>query len=387
MLQQHFLESIEQQDEQSSKTTLHEKLYSHSLTAVFHQPNKAMELKMIKIPEIKTGEVLIKMECATHCKSDIHAFCGKRLENLPTILGHEGVGRIMAFGTDTNRLDLRGQWLEINDRVTWSIFASNPMDENFSRGIPQKVQKLFTYGYEMLTSEETLHGTFSEYIILRPNTYIIKLDDSIPASTASIINCTVSTITGACRLANSLKNKHVLISGAGIMGLLASAIIKSQQPYSITIVDTLKERLINSKHFGADYSLLANEELPHTLNELYDSFNPFDVIIETSGTKAMIDTLDYLKTGGKAIWLGAVTPISSMPINAEKLIRNLITIQGLHNYNIQDFRKAVEFIEKYHRMYPFEELIQANFSLSQINESFQYAILNNPYKTGIYFPV
>jgi len=78
------------------------------------------------------------------------------------------------------------------------------------------------------------------------------------------------------------------------------------------------------------------------LSALFNHPCPFDGVIEVSGSnKAMQMSLDSLKTGGLAIWLGATFPQDDVCISAEKLVRKLLSIRGLHNYNIQDFIYAV----------------------------------------------
>jgi alcohol dehydrogenase len=72
-------------------------------------------------------------------------------------------------------------------------------------------------------------------------------------------------------------------------------------------------------------------------------------------------------------------------LNAEDIIRKMITIKGLHNYNDADLLAAVDFIEKFHSHFPFHALIEASFTLQQVEEAFQYVTEHNPYRVGISF--
>ena len=72
-----------------------------------------------------------------------------------------------------------------------------------------------------------------------------------------------------------------------------------------------------------------------------------------------------------------------MQLDSEQVIRRLSTIRGLHNYNTDDFRTAVDFIVKHHRTYPFAKLIHDGFTLERAEDAFQYAIRHNPYRVGI----
>ncbi|MCU0339889.1 MAG: alcohol dehydrogenase catalytic domain-containing protein [Spirosomaceae bacterium] len=108
---------------------------------------------------------MVRNECTALCKSDLHTYTGKRQEKTPTILGHEIVGRIVAFGEDAQQIDQRGQPLALNDRISWAIFSSDPASYWVQKGIPQKGDKLLKYGHELLTQTHTLHGGLSDYTI------------------------------------------------------------------------------------------------------------------------------------------------------------------------------------------------------------------------------
>lgn len=177
--------------------------------AVFDQANESMVLEEQAVPVLKEGEVLVRNSFTTLCRSDINTFVGKRQEKTPTILGHEITGFIEDFGPDTCKTDIRGTALSTGDRVTWAIFASDPESDMAAKGVPQKGDDLFKYGHEKITPESSLHDGLADYIILRKNTPIIKLDNAVPDPVAAIINCAVATVAGSLRLAGDLRlRKH-----------------------------------------------------------------------------------------------------------------------------------------------------------------------------------
>ena len=104
---------------------------------VFNGAGKALEQMEIPIPELMPGEILIENLYTTICGSDIHTFCGLRNEAVPTVLGHEIVGEIVGFHPKHTKKDFLGNQLEIGDRVTWSIFASNADSARAKAGMPQ----------------------------------------------------------------------------------------------------------------------------------------------------------------------------------------------------------------------------------------------------------
>jgi putative phosphonate catabolism associated alcohol dehydrogenase len=352
----------------------------HAEAVVFRQNGTPLEPITLPIPSLSSGELLVQNACTTLCRSDLSTFLGKRLEKTPTILGHEIVGRVVAFGPENLEFDQLGQKISIGDLITWGIFASDPLSALSKKNIPQKGADLFKYGHEQLTNHSTLHGGLSNYTIIRRHTPIAKLSETIPLKVAAIINCSVATIAGAFRLAGSVNNATVVVSGAGMLGMVACTMAKVAGAQQVIVLDVNEERLAIARRFGADFCLKSTDNV----NDLNSSIEA-DIVIETSGVGlAMENTLNMLTIGGTAVWVGGVFPQKSLAINPEKLIRNLWTIKGLHNYNLQDFIEAVQFMERYHSQFPFEELIHDGFSLSQANEAFAYAIRENPFRVALY---
>ncbi|MDX2304439.1 MAG: zinc-binding dehydrogenase [Microscillaceae bacterium] len=346
--------------------------------AVFYSSQQAVILEEVAIPVLKPGEILVKNEYTTLCRSDLNTYCGKRSEKTPTILGHEIVGRIVAFGEEAIRFDLRNKSLELQDRITWGIYASDPDSEMSRSGMPQKGADLFKYGHEQITETSTLHGGLGEYILLRANTPMIKIDEQIPVQIAALINCSIATVAGAIRIAGDLQGKKVLISGVGMLGTIACAMAKANDAAQVCAMDVDPKRLATALRFGADSTILSSETPAMLPNE------KFNVLIELSGVaSAMEKTLDMLSIGGVAVWIGATYPERDIQINAEKVVRNLLTIKGLHNYNQDDLTHAVEFIEKYYTQYPFESMVYDHFGLDEVNEAFAYALDKNPFRVGV----
>lgn len=353
-------------------------------TAVFAGANQPFELLNVSIPTLESGQIMVKNEYVTLCKSDINTFCGKRTEKTPTILGHEIVGRILGFGSDAPQIDMRGDEINIGDRITWAIYAANPDSEMSKKGIPQKSTDLFKYGHEAITADSHLHGGLSECILLRANTPVVKISETVPVQLAALVNCSVATIAGALRQAGEIKNKKVLISGTGMLGIIACAMCKTMGASAIFALDIDRKRIETAQLFGATDGALISEDVPAVLSEKYGSTSPFDIIIELSGLPdSMENTLVWLGIGGVAVWVGATYPARNTQINAETIIRKLHTIRGLHNYNNDDFVSAVNFIEHYHDHFPFGTLIHDHFSLSDVNDAFQYAINHNPFRVGL----
>ena len=344
--------------------------------AIFKKFGEPLEITTVHIPPLKEGEVLVKILYTTLCRSDITTYTGKRIEKAPTILGHEIVGRVVSVCSKTPLKDENGEALHEGDPITWAIYASNPHDPMSERGIPQKAADLFKYGHQLLTPESTLHGGLAEYIILRRHTPIMKLHRT-PLDIAPIINCAIATTAGALRLAGDVRGRSVSIFGAGMLGVIACAMCHAHGASRVLAVDLNEERLKEAVSFGATETM--------TFADLQQTEDVFaDVTMDFSGADSCMQMgLERLNIGGVTVWVGGVFPQKPLPVNAERVIRNLYTIKGLHNYNAEDFKNAVNFIEQHCDDYPFEQLIQGHFALNDADKAFKYALEENPYRVRI----
>ena len=357
-----------------------------SKLAVFHSQDRPFTYETVPISALREGEILIRNEYTTLCRSDLNTFTGKRIEKTPTILGHEIVGRIEELGPGAPTADCRGAALRVGDRVTWAIYASDPCSCLARMGIPQKGDGLFKYGHEQIKPDSHLHGGLSEYCILRKHTPVIRIDQPIPLTVIALINCSVATVAGSLRLAGSVKGRNVLIAGAGMLGIIACAMTRSAGAKHVIALDIDDGRLATARKFGVDLTVkLEPQDRP--LKEQIAALirgESVSVALDYSGVPETMEALiSALGIGGTGVFVGATFPQRPLQISAEQLVRNVHTIKGLHNYNEQDLVAAVEFIETHHTRFPFESLVHDKFDLDAVDEAFDYGMKSGAYRVGV----
>src|SRR4051794_16970218 len=78
-----------------------------------------LEIRSYPLPRVGPGEILVRIEMAGICGTDVHLCDGELDIPLPVVLGHETVGRIETLGAGLEK-DWRGRHLNVGDRVTWA---------------------------------------------------------------------------------------------------------------------------------------------------------------------------------------------------------------------------------------------------------------------------
>jgi alcohol dehydrogenase len=338
------------------------------------------------IRELKPGEILIRNLYTTLCGSDLHTYCGARETPCPTVLGHEIVGEIIRLSPSHNGFDYKGKTLAPGDTITWSVFSSNPQSFYSLEGIPQKGDGLFKYGHGKIEGEDAFHGGLSEYCILRADTAVLKIPASLPLPIAATLNCAIATVAGSLRLAGDLRDKNVLITGMGLLGITCAAMCRTAGAEWVGAADITDKRLEDALLFGADEVMNLNGNNQHLVEKAARQFprKGVDVVFDMSGSPdAMEFGLEMLAIGGKAIWVGAVFNNRKLQVDAEKVIRNLLTIKGLHNYNYEDFKNALDFMNRNWQKFPFSQVVEKEFSLNEAQQAFEYALQHKPLRVGI----
>lgn len=354
--------------------------YPQGKAILFKGPGKPFEVINKDVTGITLKEVLVKNLYTTLCGSDIHTYCGHRAEAEQVVLGHEIVGEVLWFDDEQELKDLNGELIQIGDRIVWSIFAVPEGVEAPRADMPQKSEQLFKYGHALATEQDIFNGGMADYCILKPNTAFLKISTDVPLKVAATISCAHSTVMGALRVAGDIMEKKVLIVGAGLLGISCAAMCREAGAKWIGLVDNDLSRLHWGPKFGTDETYL----FPENTNAILP-WPEADVVFDMTGSpKAMKTGIDSLALGGCAVWIGAVSPVDAVPVDAQKIVRKLLTIKGLHNYNYQDFTNATAFIVKEHIKYPFSELIEKEYPLDNVEEAFQFAIENKPVRVGIH---
>jgi alcohol dehydrogenase len=355
--------------------------------AVFNEVGKPLEIRTFKLPRaIEPGAALCRVRMSTICGSDLHTVSGRRRESAPLILGHEAIGEIAALG-DGLKSDGFGHALQVGDRVTWSVMASCGSCFYCSRNVPQKCERLRKYGHTCCLEPPGLMGGFGEYIYLFPGTAIFKIPNAISDEAATPANCALSTVMNAAETIGIEKGDAVLIQGAGLLGLNLIALAAEAGARKILVTDINPHRLDLASRFGAEYCLNPDASNREDLRaRILDQTGGrgVDAAFEVCGSKdAAGRAVEALRIGGRYLLAGLVTPGSDLGIDGNQVTRKILTIKGIHNYRFDHLGKALGFLEKHHRKYPYAELVSRTYPLKEINEAFDAAASGKHVRVGV----
>lgn len=345
---------------------------------VFDGPGLPLQSVAVPSLTLRRGEVLVEVELSTVCGSDLHTVRGDRHEPTPLVLGHESVGRVVAVGQDAP--------VACGDRVVWSVAAHCGRCDRCRRGIPQKCRHLRKYGHQRIQPEWFLSGGFATHVQLVEGTPIVKVPHEIPAAVLAPAGCGIATAWAALEAAErilDLGRSHVMVSGAGLIGLTTCA-MAGERGARVTVVDPSPGRRYLATRFGADEVLTPDALSSEEAGKRPEPSGDIDVVVEASGSPAAVRTaLDVTAVGGCVVLVGSVFPTDPVDVVPERVVRGLLTVTGVHNYAQQDLRQATDFLVRHWDDYPFDEFVGATYPLGDLDVALERAALQREIRVGV----
>nr|WP_303652701.1 zinc-binding dehydrogenase [Paludisphaera mucosa] len=316
-------------------------------------------------PDPVGGEILVEVVACTLCGSDLHSIHGRRPTPTPSVLGHEILGRIAAFGPEAGRDDAAGRPMAAGERVTWAVVASCGACLPCRRGLPQKCESGFKYGHEPLRPGRELSGGLADHCLLVPGTAIFRIPDGLSDAAACPASCATATVAAALEAAGPIEGRSVLVVGAGMLGVTAAAWSRVLGAADVIVCDPSDERLAAAAAFGA-----TRTAAPSGLAEAVAAATGgrgVDVVVELSGSpEAIEDALPLLGVGATLVLVGSVFPTRPISVVPERIVRGCVTVRGVHNYAPRHLQDALQFLAR-SPQYPFDSLVSSWRPLSEID--------------------
>jgi putative phosphonate catabolism associated alcohol dehydrogenase len=304
----------------------------------FVGPGQPLERIAVTEVTLREGEVLVEVELATVCGSDLHTALGHRAVPTPQVLGHEQVGRVVALGSGDPAVTLDGIPLSVGDRIVWGVAIDCGDCAMCARGLPNKCERLQKYGHERVRRGWELSGGIATHVHLLARTWIVRARDWIPAAVLAPASCATATVAAVVEAAEQIRplaGETVLVSGCGMLGLTAVAMATERGAHVVAIDGDPRRRTL-AREFGA-VSAHSPGHAP----------TGHGVALELSGaSSAVADVIAGAGVGGVVVLAGSVFDAPPVAVEAESVVRRLLTIRGVHNYRPEHLQDAVRFLER-----------------------------------------
>jgi 2-desacetyl-2-hydroxyethyl bacteriochlorophyllide A dehydrogenase len=260
------------------------------------------------------NEVLLKVRSAGICGSDIGAYKGVNpLVSYPRVIGHEIAGEVLEV--PDGEVDLLP-----GDRVLLEPYVYCGKCYPCSIGHTNCCENLTVRGVH-------IEGGMAEFVS-HPRHLLHKVPGNIPWELVPMAEPLVISMH-AIRQSETKAGEHVVITGAGQIGLLAAQ-------YALTIgaipivIDPVDERLALARSLGVPYTInpMSSDVLAEIKRITKDRMA--EVIIEASGSdRAIRGAIDYVSYAGRISLVG--WPKSDIPLPTALITKKELTIRGSRN--------------------------------------------------------
>jgi len=331
-----------------------------------------LEYKEYELPKPAHGAILVKVRRTNVCGSELHIWRGHHPAIKKGVLGHEMIGEVYELGEGI-KTDYAGNEIKIGDRIVSTYFLTCKKCKYCQEGQFNLCENAYQFWTKQPDESPHFHGTFSTHYYIHPEQYFYKVPDNVPDVAAASANCALSQVYFGIETANLQYGQTIVLQGAGGLGLYAAAIAK-EKGATVIVIDAVKSRLIQAKKFGADHLIDmteydTTEKRAIVVQELTKGYGA-DVGIELAGVPAAFaEGIGLIRTGGKYVTIGNVSPGKYVEFDPGLLTRKSIQILPIVRYNPWYLRKSLEFLSKNLEKYPLDKMLDGEFTLDQIDEA------------------
>ena len=347
----------------------------HARALVLEEFNKPFQLREFPLPTPGPGEILAKVLAAGICGSDKHTVEGKDPRTpLPIILGHEGVGEIVAFGDGVKTAD--GENLFEGMPIVWERSLTCSKCYFCVRNQRYLCVERKIYGINISCAEPPhLSGNFATHILLRKGTSIFKRDEKFDPAVLVAATCSGATAAHAFEQSGLKEGDTLAIYGCGTIAIFLIAFAQKVEKEMVVVIT--RSPGVKSK--------VASEFDPRGIlfKEYFSSEHIAESILERTagiGVDAVIDTtpdpntfreaMGILRRGGTYVNLGLGIPAEKIPLDVySDIVNKNATIMGTWASDTHHLKMAIDLIEW--GQYPFEKIITHRFSLDEHENAWQ----------------
>ncbi|UNZ16260.1 zinc-dependent alcohol dehydrogenase family protein [Streptomyces sp. 891-h] len=281
--------------------------------AVIAEPGK-VELAVVEDPAPGPREVVIQVAATGLCGTDLHILRGRHAPRLPLVPGHEFAGQVVAVGTAVTEV---------------AVGARVAADPNLYCSECRYCRLGRNNLCERYAAIGVTHPGAAAEFVAAPVANCVTLPDGVRTEDAALIEPLSCAVRGYDVLRTRLAS-HVLVYGAGTMGLMMLRLAQATGAARVDVIDVNAERLAAAVQLGCSSAALSAGELDPP---------PYgwDLVIDATGNaQAIQDALGRVGKGGTYLQFGVADHTTRATIEPYRIYNQEITITGsmavLHSF-------------------------------------------------------
>lgn len=327
-----------------------------------------IESRDVPVPEPSEGEVVIKVNTALTCGTDLKAYLrGHKLIPMPGPFGHEYSGEISGTGKGVENF-------RESDQVM-GVHSAPCMECRYC--------KKDLYNLCEVIMEKKALGAFSEYLLLPSNVVrhnLFHKPGNISFEQAALLE-PLSCVVHPYNNLSINEIETAFIAGAGPIGLMHLACLK-REGIKVIVSDISEERLAKAEKMGVDYIVkdttpvgagpcacpVSAITIEQVIAEATDGLG-VDLVIECTGLESVWEeAVTYVRRGGTVILFSGCPAGTNVSYDTHRLHYDELTIMGSFHYSPLDVRTAYRMLSE--KEVDLSYLISGEFAMKDIEKAF-----------------
>lgn len=331
---------------------------------------RPLDLVELELDEPGPGELLVRIEAAGLCHSDLSVVDGARPRPVPMLLGHEAAGIVEAVGPGVDDVP-------VGTRVVTTFLprcgecAACATDGRLpcERGSASNgAGELLGGGRRLHEGDAEVHhhlgvSAFATHAVVDRRS-VVPVGDDVPPAVAAVLGCAMLTGGGAVvNAGRPREGDDIVVVGLGGVGMAALLAARSLGLGRVIGVDAVPAKLDTARELGADLALTPDEAIEQGLRA--------PVVVEAAGHPKAFETAFALTApGGTTVTVGLPHPDARSSLSPLVFTAEARTVIGSYLGSAVPARD----IPRYEQLWregrlPVEALVTSEIGLEDLNEA------------------
>lgn len=349
---------------------------------------RPLSVSSLELEAPAPGEVLVRIDAAGLCHSDLSVVDGNRARPVPMLLGHEAAGGIEALGDDVE------PGFAVGDRVIMTFLprcgacegcATDGIRPCVPGSVANNAGTLLRGGRRLSRDGSPVHhhlgvSAFASHAVVDTHS-LVRVDADVPAGVAAVLGCAVLTGGGAVvNAARPVPGQRLVVVGLGGVGMAAVLTGLAHDGVDVVAVDPVADKREEAVSLGAAAAYSPDEAIAAGVRG--------DAVIEAAGNVPAFETAVTLTgPGGTTITVGLPHPDARASLSPLGLVAEGRTIVGSYLGSAVPRRDIPRFVELWRTgRLPVERLVSSHIGLEDINAGMDELASGNALRQVIEFP-
>lgn len=322
-------------------------------------------------PRLLEDEVAVKVLACALCTWELRVYSGERKMPFPAYMGHEISAEVVEIGSAVRAK------VAIGDRVAVSRISRCGSCVNCRSGNDNRCLNM---GNQYRAGRPPGPAGLAEYLFV-PGYQVYRLPPTTDPVAAALVE-PVACCIGSVDKAEVTFGDVVLVVGAGTMGLIHVALLKSQGAV-VVVSEPDADRRAKALEFGADMAV-DSTKLEANWRGPTDGLG-FSAVFVTGGPGRVVPQVLPQAAGGSTIVLySSYSPQDAeAALDLNRLHHAEIRLVGTVSPRKHDFQRAARLLGQGLEL---GKLVEARYRLDQITEAFEHALQPGSYRIVVEMP-